>query len=364
MVNYAEKINHENLFPDGTALDIFYALPYGIWFYVGVEVIPFLSEETISPTKDVPSGLIQSMVVLTAASIPILLIVPGSGAGIVGEAHAQFPLAESLRITYSLSKGSPLDVLVHFIYLSGYICSFLGATLGAQRSMYALSRAGLFPDSLSLTIQRQGFGKGTPYLAVGVTFVIVVVFAAASLAAGDVFGNFLILMCIFYALISYTFTFFSFIRIRYRLHESFERPFRSPFGKIGALFGSLLSVTGLVSVITQKIQNKTMRFAVFAVIIQILFGIIYYFLVLRYRIGFIPEKLFIQAQLQEMVESKKAVQRRKSRASDGPSVLPEGKSVGISNNFSNNSSQEDNRDQIQDVDGQENDIDVLPLENR
>lgn len=156
------------LFPD-SGWGIFYSLPYSIWFYVGVEAIPFLSEETKAPTKSIPKALLVGMTILTILSSMILIICPGSSPGIDDQVHQIYPLGYGVQFNFNIDPTSSLGIFVSYVFLSGNICSFLACLVGCHRSMYALSRAGLAPTILSLTIQKRGYGKGAPYISILVT---------------------------------------------------------------------------------------------------------------------------------------------------------------------------------------------------
>ena len=61
-------------------LDIWAAIPYGIWFFVAIEGVPLAAEETDDPKRNLPRGLIAGMMVLLLFAALMLTFGPG-GAG-------------------------------------------------------------------------------------------------------------------------------------------------------------------------------------------------------------------------------------------------------------------------------------------
>ena len=309
--NFTQNItgSNESLLPQG-GLGVFYSLPYAIWFYVGNEVIPFLSEETVEAPVQVPKGLMAGMGILTAISIPILLIVPGANPGIIAQQFELLPLQLAIEHNFNLNSKDVSTKVIKFIFLSGFISSWLGCVMGATRSMYALSRAGFLPTNLSITLQRTGLGSGAPTWSILATSTLIIVLCGISFLANDTSGSFLILMCIAYSLLSYLFTLSSYIKLKLKL-EGFERIFTSPFGIYGAGFAIIVAVIGLASLSS----NPYLRFALLAIACQIVLTVAYFYLSVRATIKFLPEKEFISRQLKEVEVANRNEYKRRSSAS-------------------------------------------------
>lgn len=133
------------------------AIPYAIWFFLAVEGVPLAAEETRNPQRDMPRGLIGAMLVLLAFALLILLIGPG-GAGAKALMASGNPLVEALTIAYGESTW--MSSFVNLIGLAGLIASFFSIIYAYSRQIFALSRAGYLPRSLSLTNKKQGTGAG------------------------------------------------------------------------------------------------------------------------------------------------------------------------------------------------------------
>ena len=312
--NFTQNItgSNESLLPQG-GLGVFYSLPYAIWFYVGGEVVPFLSEETANPTTDTPRGLLGGMSILTIISLVVLVVIPGSFPGIDTFQSSSLPLTTALKINFpNAVNSSHLGYFIQFIFLAGFIASYLSCSFSAQRSMYALSRAGFFPPQLSLTYKNgkegsAGFADGAPYASIICSSCLVFVLSGISLAANDTLGKFLVLACIAYALISYTFTFLAFITIRIR-RPYVGRPFQNVMGIPGAVLSCMVSIGGLASLSLYG----DLKWVLVAIATHVFLTIVYFILVIRHRIGFIPEKAFIRAQLKSVISKEVRKMREKS----------------------------------------------------
>ena len=117
----------------------------------------------------------------------------------------------------------------------GLVASFHAIIFASGRQIYSLSRAGYFPHFLSVT---HGEHK-TPNIAlvagaaVGLAVMLVVWFAMGGERAGAFIGGVLLNMAVFGAMFSYLLQGLTFIRLRRRF-PTIERPYRSPFGVLGA----------------------------------------------------------------------------------------------------------------------------------
>ena len=146
------------------------------------------------------------MGILTAISIAVLLLVPGANPGITAQQSELLPLQLAIEHNFNLNSKDVATKVIKFIFLSGFLSSWLGCVMGATRSMYALSRASFLPTNLSITLQRAGLGSGAPSWSILVTSAVIIVLCGISLLANDASGSFLIIMCIVYSLLSYLFT--------------------------------------------------------------------------------------------------------------------------------------------------------------
>ena len=145
-------------------------------------------------------------------------------------------------------EGTGASVLA-LIALIGLIASFFTIIYAYGRNTYSLSRAGYFPQVLSITHPT----RHTPYVAliagavVGYVLALVIYFLGQSenAVAGKIVGA-LLYMAVFGAVISYFMQCLAFIMLRRKL-PNIERPYRSPVGVWGAAMAGAIALVALVS---------------------------------------------------------------------------------------------------------------------
>jgi ethanolamine permease len=211
---------------------IWAAIPYAIWFFLAVEGVPLAAEETQNPQRDMPRGLIGAMLVLLAFALLILLIGPG-GAGAEALKASGNPLVEALTIAYGESTW--MSSFVNLIGLAGLIASFFSIIYAYSRQIFALSRAGYLPRSLSVTNKNK-----VPVLALVVPGLIG--FALSLTGQGDL----LILVAVFGATISYVLMMAAHITLRLR-RPDMHRPYRTPGGILTSGVALLLACVAVVA---------------------------------------------------------------------------------------------------------------------
>jgi ethanolamine permease len=211
---------------------IWAAIPYAIWFFLAVEGVPLAAEETQNPQRDMPRGLIGAMLVLLAFALLILLIGPG-GAGADALKASGNPLVEALTIAYGESTW--MSSFVNLIGLAGLIASFFSIIYAYSRQIFALSRAGYLPRSLSVTNKNK-----VPVLALVVPGLIG--FALSLTGQGDL----LILVAVFGATISYVLMMAAHITLRVR-RPDMHRPYRTPGGILTSSIALLLACVAVVA---------------------------------------------------------------------------------------------------------------------
>ena len=207
------------------------ALPYGIWFFLGVEGVPLAAEEAADPKRDMPRGLIGALVILGCTGfLSLLLAAGGAGAALIGPSDA--PLVDALNAI----GQSDLAVFVNWAALAGLIASFFSLMYAGSRQVFALSRAGYLPSFLALTGRRK-----TPYVALiasGIIgFILVVVMRD---------GGLILNIAVFGACVSYALMNLSHIILRIR-NPRMARGYKTPGGCITTTIGLGLSCVAIVS---------------------------------------------------------------------------------------------------------------------
>ncbi|HSF44967.1 MAG TPA: ethanolamine permease [Chitinophagaceae bacterium] len=125
---------------------VFAALPFAIWFYLGIEGVAMVAEEVIDPQKNIPKGYLLGMSTLVLITLGVIIL-----AGGVGDwrqlVKIDYPLPAAM--SQAIGKENFLTKLFAFIGLFGLIASFHGLIIGYSRQIFALSRSHFLPGVLS-----------------------------------------------------------------------------------------------------------------------------------------------------------------------------------------------------------------------
>jgi ethanolamine permease len=185
--------------------------------------------------------------------------------------------------------GGNIAKLLALLAVIGLIASFHTIIYAYGRQIYSLSRAGYFPQALSVT---HGAHK-TPNRALiagtvlGFAVMMVVWYIAGAEKGGAFIGGTLLNMAVFGAMLSYAFQGLSFILLRVRMPH-IARPYRSPLGNLGA------GVTIVIALVTlyYQLKDPVYRNGVIGAAIWYVAGILYFAVVGRHRLVLSPEEEF------------------------------------------------------------------------
>jgi ethanolamine permease len=225
-------------------LGIWAAVPFAIWFFLAVEGVPLAAEEAKEPERNVPRGIIAAMALLMVTAATVLFLTAGAGGAQAMSASGN-PLVEALG-------ESPMAKVVNYIGLAGLIASFFSIIYAYSRQLFALSRAGYLPKSLSVVNTRKA-----PTLALIVPGIIG--FALSLTGQGAMLLN----MAVFGAALSYVLMMVSHIVLRIR-EPNMPRPYRTPGGIVTTSFALVVAA---LSVVATFVVDSTAAFwclAVFA----------------------------------------------------------------------------------------------------
>jgi ethanolamine permease len=125
---------------------IFAALPFAIWFYLGIEGVAMVAEEVIDPQKNIPKGYLLGMSTLVLITLAVIVLAGGVG-NWQELVKIDYPLPAA--ISQAIGKESILTKAFAFIGLFGLIASFHGLIIGYSRQIFALSRSSFLPSILS-----------------------------------------------------------------------------------------------------------------------------------------------------------------------------------------------------------------------
>jgi ethanolamine permease len=276
------------------------ALPFAVWLFLAIEQLPLAAEESAHPERDMPKGIMLGMFTLIVLGFLVLLFNPSipierqvtDAAGTLTTVHGAFALGtsgEPILDGFRAIFGSNWAKLLSLIAICGLVASFHAIIFAYGRQIYSLSRAGYFPHFLSVT---HGTHK-TPNVALitggllGLAVMLVVWFTMGGEAAGSFIGGVLLNMAVFGAMFSYLLQGLTFIQLRRRF-PSIERPYRSPFGVLGA------SLTVIIALVTIGFQltDPLYRAGVIGVAIWYALAILYFAAYGRRTLVLSPEEEF------------------------------------------------------------------------
>jgi ethanolamine permease len=244
-------------------LPILFALPFAMWFFLGIEELPLAAEESHNPTKDIPKAGITGMITLVISGAVILVLNPGiTGSELLGASGE--PLLDGFRAM--LPDG--LAAVLSLFALIGLLASLQGIMFAYGRNMYSLSRAGYYPKFLSLTGKRQ-----TPWVAlvvggiIGYLALLLVDFGGAT--AGAVVLN----IAVWGAVISYLLQMISFVILR-RKFPTAKRPYLSPTGVPGAIVAGVIAAAIFVGfALNEAFRPAIIAIAIVYVVMLVLFAL-------------------------------------------------------------------------------------------
>ncbi len=230
---------------------VFFALPFAMWLFLGIEELPLAAEEAHTPSKDIPRAGFWGMVVLVISGLVVVVLNPAvTGAEALSSSGE--PLLDGFR---AILPDSDIAAVLSAFALVGLLASTQGIMYAYGRNIYSLSRAGYYPKFLSLTGRTK-----TPWVALLVGAVIG--FAALFVVqyGGSAAGTVVLNIAVWGAVIAYLLQMVSFVLLRRKFPDA-VRPYLSPTGVPGAVVAGLLAAMIFVGVML----NPAYRLAIVAI---------------------------------------------------------------------------------------------------
>ena len=238
---------------------IFPAIPFAIWFFLGIEGVANTAEEAVRPQRTLLLGF--GSAILTLVILCVLIFVSAVGVG-GWEAIVYKPDGSTsdspLPLALGLVTGSNhyLYHLLITIGLFGLVASFHGLILAAGRSSFEFGKTGFAPAFLGKIHPR----FKTPANAL-LTNMFIGILALATGKTSEI-----ITISVFGALVLYIFSMISMLRLRQKEPE-LERPFRVPSYPLFPLTALIIAV---ISILAMTFYNPGL-----AILFLLLMGISY-----------------------------------------------------------------------------------------
>lgn len=237
----------QNNFPNGWS-GVFAAIPFAIWFFLGIEGVANVAEETKNPQKDISKGF--GWAIFTLAILCVLVFISTIGIGgweaIVYKNGKSGETSDSpLPLALSMITGDN-HLMYHLLItvgLFGLVASFHGLVLAAGRSTYEMGKAKSIPAIL---------GKISPKFQTPANALIgnmvVGIIALLSGKTGDI-----IVISVFGALTLYIISMVSVMVLR-KHKPDMERPFRTPIYPLFPILALLIACGSFVAMLIYNLK--------------------------------------------------------------------------------------------------------------
>lgn len=253
----AVNLTH-NSFPNGWN-GVFAAIPFAIWFFLGIEGLANVAEETKNPQRDISKGFGWAIFTLVVLCVLVFIAATGIAGweaivyknGISGEtSDSPLPLALA-KITGSNHLMYHLLITVG---LFGLVASFHGLILAAGRSTYEMGRVHNIPSFLGKISPR----FQTPANALFGNMVIGI-FALLSGKTSEI-----IVISVFGALTLYIISMVSILLLR-KNEPELDRPFRVPFYPLFPIISLIIAVVSIIAMLIFSFKLGLIYFSILAI---------------------------------------------------------------------------------------------------
>lgn len=232
-----------NAFPNGIP-GIFAAIPFAIWFFLAIEGVANVAEETINPQKNVLIGFgsaIFTLVILCILTFTSAVGVAGWEAVVYDAAGNVSDSPLPLALGHVVDQNNILYHLLVTIGLFGLVASFHGIILASGRTTFEFGRVGYFPKVLGKVNNRTQTPAAALIFNMGIGILALLTGKTAEIITIACFG----------ALTMYIVSMLAFFKLRANEPE-LERPFKVP---MYPLFPAVALIIASVALVAMTIYN-------------------------------------------------------------------------------------------------------------
>jgi ethanolamine permease len=249
-----------NALPNGWQ-GIFASIPFAIWFFLGIEGVANVAEETLNPQRTILIGFgsaILTLVILCVLTFSASVGVAGWEAIVYKPDGSPSDSPLPLALSYIVGENNLLYHLLITVGLFGLVASFHGIILAGGRSTFEFGRVGFAPSALGKVHPR----FQTPAIALAINMLIGII----ALLTGKT--SEIITIAVFGALTLYAISMVALIQLR-KNQPHLPRPFKVPFYPF---FPYIALVIAVISFVAMMIYNFKLAF-VYLTIVGVCFAI-------------------------------------------------------------------------------------------
>jgi len=252
------------------------AMPFAMWFFLGIEELPLAAEEAENPTRDIPKAGIRGLITLCVTGILVLVLNPGiTGADQLKESGE--PLLDGFR---AILPNADIAAILAAFALIGLLASLQGIMFAYGRNIYSLSRAGYFPKVLSLTGTRK-----TPWIALVAGAIVGYCALLWAQYGGEAAGAIVLNIAVWGAVLAYLLQMVSYLLLKSK-YPNLNRPYKSPLGSMGAIVGGVIAALIFIG----QALNEGYRDAIIAIAVVYVIGLLGFALFGRKKLVLSPEE--------------------------------------------------------------------------
>ena len=225
---------------------IFAAIPFAIWFFLGIEGVANVAEETINPKRTILFGFGSAIITLVVLCILTFI----SSIGVAGwEAIVYRPDGTSSDSPLPLALGKIVgnsNWLYHLLItigLFGLVASFHGIILAAGRASFEFGRVKMAPAFLGKIHPR--FQTPSNALLVNMLIGIIALFTGKT--------SEIITISVFGALTLYIISMISLLQLR-KKEPDLNRPFKVPFYPFFPVIALIIAIFSFVAMVIYNLR--------------------------------------------------------------------------------------------------------------
>jgi ethanolamine permease len=234
------SISHfsQNPFPNGWG-GAFAAIPFAIWFFLGIEGVANVAEETINPQKDIIKGFGWALITLVVLCVLVFIASIGIG-GWQSVVYAANGTSSDSPLPLALGQLFASDHLFYKLLIGiglfGLVASFHGLLLASGRATFEFGKIGNAPKILGKVHPR----FQTPANALLFNSVLGIIILCTGKTAE------IIIISVFGALTLYIFSMMAVLKLR-KTSPEMNRPFKVPLYPFTPIIALVLAIVCLIA---------------------------------------------------------------------------------------------------------------------